>query len=263
MHFFSPANVMKLLEVVRGRETAADVLATVMDIARRLRKVPVLSRVCYGFIGNRMLGGYMREAQMLLLEGCTPAQVDGVLERFGMAMGPIAVGDLAGLDVGYKARQALAHAPDHPANHVIDQLVEQGRLGQKTGAGFYHYDPATRKRLDDPTVEAMIRVEAAKLGIGQRTFADGEIVERTIYPLINEGALILDEGVAQRPGDIDIVYLYGYGFPAHRGGPMFYGSTVGLDKVHAKICAFRDSLRPDDWQPAPLLERLAIEGKAF
>jgi 3-hydroxyacyl-CoA dehydrogenase len=224
-----------------------------MEIARRIRKVPVLSRVCYGFIGNRMLGGYMREAQVLLLEGCAPAQVDGALERFGMAMGPIAVGDLAGLDVGYKARQALADAPDHPANHVIDQLVEMGRLGQKTGAGFYRYDPATRQRLDDPEVEAIIRAEAAKLGIGQRTFADGEIVERTIYPLINEGAWILEEGVAQRAGDIDIVYLYGYGFPAHRGGPMFYGSTVGPDKVHAKICEFRDSLgRPDDWQPATL-----------
>jgi 3-hydroxyacyl-CoA dehydrogenase len=264
MHFFSPANVMKLLEVVRGRETAADALATVMEIARRIRKVPVLSRVCYGFIGNRMLGGYMREAQMLLLEGGTPAQVDGALERFGMAMGPIAVGDLAGLDVGYKARQALAHAPDHPANHIIDQLVEMGRLGQKTGAGFYRYDPATRQRLDDPEVEALVRAEAAKLDIEQRTYADGEIVERTIYPLINEGARILEEGVAQRAGDIDIVYLYGYGFPAHRGGPMFYGSTVGLDKVHARICAFRESLgRADDWQPAPLLGRLAKEGKAL
>jgi 3-hydroxyacyl-CoA dehydrogenase len=264
MHFFSPANVMKLLEVVRGRETAADALATVMEIARRIRKVPVLSRVCYGFIGNRMLGGYMREAQMLLLEGCTPAQVDGALERFGMAMGPIAVGDLAGLDVGYKARQALPDAPDQPANHVIDQLVEMGRLGQKTGAGFYRYDPATRQRLDDPEVAAMIRAEAAKLGIGQRIFADEDIVERTVYPLINEGARILEEGVAQRAGDIDIVYLYGYGFPAHRGGPMFYGSTVGTSEVYRKICEFRDTLvRPGDWRPAPLLERLAKEGKAF
>ncbi|HEX6092104.1 MAG TPA: 3-hydroxyacyl-CoA dehydrogenase NAD-binding domain-containing protein, partial [Dongiaceae bacterium] len=172
MHFFSPANVMKLLEVVRGRETAADALATVMEIARRIRKVAVLSRVCYGFIGNRMLGGYMREAQMLLLEGCTPAQVDGALERFGMAMGPIAVGDLAGLDVGYKARQALADAPDHPANHVTDQLVEMGRLGQKTGAGFYRYDPATRQRLDDPVVGATIRAEADRLGVVRRSFSD-------------------------------------------------------------------------------------------
>ena len=264
MHFFSPANVMKLLEVVRGRETADDVLATVMALAKKIRKVAVLSRVCYGFIGNRMLGGYMREAQMLLLEGCTPAQVDGALERFGMAMGPIAVGDLAGLDVGYKARQALPDAPDHPANHVIDQLVEMGRLGQKTGAGFYRYDPATRQRLDDPEVEVMIRAEAERLGLAAKSFSDDEIVERVIYPLINEGARILEEGIAQRASDIDIVYLYGYGFPAHRGGPMFYGSTVGLGKVYAKICAFRDHLgRADDWQPAPLLERLAKAGKGF
>jgi 3-hydroxyacyl-CoA dehydrogenase len=264
MHFFSPANVMKLLEVVRGRETAADVLATVMQVAKKIRKVAVLSRVCYGFIGNRMLGGYMREAQMLLLEGCTPAAVDGALERFGMAMGPIAVGDLAGLDVGYKARQALPDAPDHPANHVIDQLVERGRLGQKTGAGFYRYDPATRQRLDDPEVEAMIRAEADRLGMAANSFSDGEIIERVIYPLINEGARILEEGIAQRASDIDIVYLYGYGFPAHRGGPMFYGSSVGLDKVYAKICAFRDSLgRPEDWQPAALLERLAKEREGF
>ena len=264
MHFFSPANVMKLLEVVRGRETAADALATVMDIARRIRKVPVLSRVCYRVISNRMLGGGMREGQMLLLEGCSPAQVDGALERFGMAMGPIAVGDLAGLDVGYKARQALPDAPDHPANHVIDQLVELGRLGQKTGAGFYRYDAASRARVDDPEVAALIRAEAARLGMVAKSFSDEEIVERTIYPLVNEGARILEEGIAQRAGDIDIVYLYGYGFPAHRGGPMFYGSTVGLGEIYAKICAFRDSLgRPDDWQPAPLLERLAKAGKAF
>jgi len=264
MHFFSPANVMKLLEVVRGRETADDVLATVMALSKKIRKVAVLSRVCYGFIGNRMLGGYMREAQMLLLEGCTPAQVDGALERFGMAMGPIAVGDLAGLDVGYKARQALPDLPDHPANHVIDQLVEAGRLGQKTGAGFYRYDPATRARQDDPDVAAMIRAEAEKLGIEAREFSDAEIVERVVYPLVNEGARILEEGIAQRAGDIDIVYLYGYGFPAHRGGPMFYASTVGTDEVYRRICEFRDTLgRPDDWQPAPLLARLAKEGMGF
>ncbi len=264
MHFFSPANVMKLLEVVRGEQTADDVLATVMALSKKIRKVAVLAGVCYGFIGNRMLGPYMRESQMLLLEGCTPAQVDGALERFGMAMGPNAVGDLAGLDVGYKARQALPEPPDHPSNYVTDRLVEGGRLGQKTGAGFYRYDPATRQRQDDPEVEAMIRAEAARLGIEARDFTDEEIVERVIYPLINEGALILDEGIAQRAGDIDIVYLYGYGFPAHRGGPMFYGSTVGTDTVYRKLSQFRDTLgRPGDWQVAPLLERLAGEGKGF
>jgi 3-hydroxyacyl-CoA dehydrogenase len=260
LHFFSPANIMKLLEVVRGAQTADDVLATVMKLAKKIRKVPVLSRVCYGFIGNRMLGGYMREAQMLLLEGATPARVDGALQKFGMAMGPLAVADLAGLDVGYKARQAIPDLPDHPSTHVADELVEMGRLGQKSGAGFYQYDPETRQRLDDPEVEAMIRAEADELGIEQRSFSDEEIVERVIYPLINEGARVLDEGIAQRPGDIDIVYIYGYGFPAHRGGPMFYGSSVGMDQVYRRVCEFRDSLRADDWEPAPLLKKLAAGG---
>ena len=260
MHFFSPANVMKLLEVVRGEKTADDVLITVMKLARKIRKVPVLARVCYGFIGNRMLTGYFREAQMMLLEGATPAQVDSAMEAFGMAMGPLAVADLAGLDVGYKARQALTDHQDHPSHHVADQLVEMGRHGQKTGAGYYRYDPETRQRLDDPKVEQLIRDEADRLGIEAKEFSDQEIVERAIYPLINEGARILEEGIAQRPGDIDIVYLYGYGFPAHRGGPMFYADTVGLDNVYRRVCEFRDTLgRPDDWQPAELLQRL---GKA-
>lgn len=257
MHFFSPANVMRLLEVVRGAKTADDVLATVMKLAKTIRKVAVLSRVCYGFIGNRMLGGYLREAQMLLLEGATPSQVDGALQGFGMAMGPLAVADLAGLDVGYKARQALPDLPDHPAYRVADQLVEKGRLGQKTAAGFYNYDPETRQRLDAPEVEAMIREEARALRIPTRRFSDEEIIERVIYPLINEGARLLEERIAQRPGDIDIVYLHGYGFPAHRGGPMFYANTIGLDRVYRRICEFRDSLRADDWQPAPLLKQLA------
>ena len=263
MHFFSPANVMKLLEVIRGNETADDALATVMKLAKTIGKIAVLSRVCYGFIGNRMLKGYFREAQMLLLEGATPAQVDGALQRFGMAMGPLAVADLAGLDVGYKARAALPDLPDHPAYHVADQLVEIGRLGQKSGAGFYNYDPESRQRMDAPEVEAMIRNEADALGILSRRFSDDEIVERVIYPLINEGALILEEGIAQRPGDIDIVYLYGYGFPAHRGGPMFYANTVGLDQVYRRICDFRDKLRAEDWQPAPLLRELAENGGTF
>jgi len=263
MHFFSPANVMKLLEVIRGAKTADDVLATVMKLAKTIRKVAVLSRVCYGFIGNRMLKGYLREAQMLLLEGASPGQVDGALQRFGMAMGPLAVADLAGLDVGYKARQALPDLPDHPAFHIADQLVEKGRLGQKSGAGFYNYDPDTRQRLDAPEVEAMIRQEAMALGIPARRFSDGEIVERVIYPLINEGAYILEEGIAQRPGDIDIVYIYGYGFPAHRGGPMFYANSVGLDHIYRRICEFRDGPRSDDWQPAPLLRQLAASGGTF
>jgi len=264
MHFFSPANVMKLLEVVRGATTADDVLATVMKFARTLGKVPVVSRVCYGFIGNRMLAGYFREAQMLLLEGATPTQVDQALESFGMAMGPLAVSDLAGLDVSYKARQAIPDIPDHPSVHVADQLVEMGRLGQKTGAGYYRYDSATRKRQADPEVEEMIRAEAKRLGMAPRTITDSEIVQRVIYPLINEGARILEEHIAQRPGDIDIVYLYGYGFPKWRGGPMFFADTVGLKIVFERICAFRDSLeRPQDWQPAALLETLASQGQTF
>lgn len=263
MHFFSPANVMKLLEVIRGAETADDALATVMKLAKTIGKIAVLSRVCYGFIGNRMLKGYFREAQMLLLEGATPTQVDSAMQRFGMAMGPLAVADLAGLDVGYKARAALPDLPDHPAYHVANQLVEIGRLGQKSGAGFYNYDPESRQRMDAPEVEKMIRTEAEALGIPPRRFSDDEIVERVIYPLINEGALILEEEIAQRPGDIDIVYLYGYGFPAHRGGPMFYGNTVGLDQVYRRVCEFRDKLRADDWQPAPLLQELAENKKKF
>jgi 3-hydroxyacyl-CoA dehydrogenase len=264
MHFFSPANVMKLLEVVRGKNTAGDVITTVMALAKTIGKVPVLARVCYGFIGNRMLEGYFREAQMMLLEGASPAQIDTAMENFGMAMGPLAVADLAGLDVGHKARQAIPNLPDHPAVHVADQLVTRNRLGQKTGAGFYRYDARTRARQEDPEVDAMIRAEAARLGIQARAFTDAEIVERAIYPLINEGARILEEGIAQRPGDIDIVYLYGYGFPAYRGGPMFYADHVGAKRVYQRICEFRDTLgRPDDWTPAPLLEKMAGNGGRF
>ena len=263
LHFFSPANVMKLLEVVRGEKTADDALATVMKLAKKIRKVAVLSRVCYGFIGNRMLGGYFREAQMLLLEGPTPSQVDAAMQSFGMAMGPLAVADLAGLDIGYKARKALPDQPDHPSIHVANQLVEMGRLGQKTGEGYYKYDPQTRKRMADPEVEAMIRAEAGRLGIEARTFSDEEIVTRVIYPLINEGARILEDGIAQRASDIDVVYIYGYGFPAHRGGPMFYADRVGAKAVFDRICEFRDTLHADDWQPASLLEKLAAENGRF
>lgn len=264
MHFFSPANVMKLLEVVRGEKTADDVLATVMKLAVKIRKVPVVSRVCYGFIGNRMLEGYFRQALSMLLEGATPAQVDGAMERFGMAMGPIAVGDLAGWDVGYKARRALPEPPDFPPYKTVDTLVESGRLGQKTGAGFYRYDPATRARLEDPEANEIIRTEATRQGVEQREFSDEDIVARLMYPLINTGAKILEEGIAQRASDIDVVYLYGYGFPAHRGGPMFYADTVGAKAIYDKICEFRDTLgRPQDWQPAPLLKKLAESGGRF
>lgn len=264
LHFFSPANVMKLLEVVRGEKTADDVLATSMAIGKKIGKVCALSRVCYGFIGNRMLGGYGREAQMLLLDGCTPEQVDSTLEEFGMAMGPLAMGDLAGLDVGYKARQARTDLPDDPKLYRMGTLlVEMGRHGQKTGSGFYKYDPETRQRQSDPEVEALIREEAAKLGVEQRDISKEEILARCFYPLINEGAKILEEGIAQRPSDIDVVYVFGYAFPVAKGGPMFYADQVGLKNVYDKICEFRDRYGAEYWQPAPLLEKLANEGKTF
>ncbi|MEX0617329.1 MAG: 3-hydroxyacyl-CoA dehydrogenase NAD-binding domain-containing protein [Pseudohongiellaceae bacterium] len=264
MHFFSPANVMKLLEVVRGEKTADDVLATTMKIGKKIGKVCALSKVCYGFIGNRMLSGYGREAQLLLLDGCTPAQVDGALERFGMAMGPLAMGDLAGLDVGYKARQGRTDLPDDPKLYRVgDALVEMGRLGQKSGAGFYRYDPATRARNSDPEVEALIKAEAENLGLQQREVSDEEIVERCLYPLINEGAKILEEGIAQRPGDIDIVYVYGYAFPAAKGGPMWYADQTGLKKIHDRICQFRDQYGEVYWKPAAVLQQLAEQDKTF
>ncbi|MEX2131384.1 MAG: 3-hydroxyacyl-CoA dehydrogenase NAD-binding domain-containing protein [Pseudohongiellaceae bacterium] len=265
MHFFSPANVMKLLEVVRGAKTSADVLATAMQIGKKIGKVCALSKVCYGFIGNRMLSGYGREAQMLLMDGCTPTQVDTALENFGMAMGVVAMSDLAGLDVGYKARQARKNElPTDPKGYRIpDLLVEMGRLGQKSGAGFYQYDPATRARIADPEVEKLIRTEAEKLGVKQRQFSDEEILQRCFYPLINEGALILEEGIAQRPSDIDVVYVYGYAFPAAKGGPMYYADQIGLKNVYDKICEFRDQYGEQYWKPAPLLKKLAEEGKTF
>ncbi len=262
MHFFSPAHIMKLLEVVRGEKTAADALATVMALAKQIRKVPVMSGVCYGFIGNRMLGGYFREAQLCLVEGATPEQVDAAMEDWGMAMGPISVADLAGLDVGYKARQALPEDQrgDPRAARVPDVLVEMGRMGQKTGAGFYDYDPETRKRVPNDEVVAIIEREAAAMGVEHRDIDADEIVERLVYALVNEGMRILEEGIAQRPGDIDVVYIYGYGFPAWRGGPMHYADAVGLDKVLARIKDFRERLGAENWAPAPLLERLAADG---
>jgi 3-hydroxyacyl-CoA dehydrogenase len=264
LHFFSPANVMKLLEIVRGEKTADDVLATSMVIGKKIGKVCALSRVCYGFIGNRMLAGYGREAQMLLMDGCTPQQVDSSLENFGMAMGPLAMGDLAGLDVGYKARQARTDLPDDPKLYRMGTLlVEMDRFGQKTGAGFYKYDPQTRARLPDPEVEAMIIAEAEKLGIERRSIDDDEILARCLYPLINEGALILEEGIAQRPSDIDVVYVFGYAFPAAKGGPMHFADSIGLKKVYDKICEFRDCYGEEYWKPAPLLKQLAESGSTF
>ena len=259
LHFFSPANVMKLLEIVRGDKTADDVIATCMKMAKGIRKVPVLSGVCYGFIGNRMLTGYFREAQLCLLEGATPAQVDTAMQKWGMAMGPLAVGDLAGLDIGYKAREAL---PEDRRGHpritaVANALVEMGRLGQKSGAGYYTYDPTTRARIDDPAVMDVVLEKAAEFGIERRDIGDEEIVQRLVYALVNEGARILDEGIAQRASDIDVVYVFGYGFPVTRGGPMHYANAVGLKNVYETIMDFAETHGSDHWEPAPLLNRLA------
>lgn len=223
MHFFSPAHIMKLLEVVRGEKTADDVLATVMALAKKIRKVAVVSGVCYGFIGNRMLRPYGKTAQLLLLEGASPQQVDAAMENWGMAMGPMRVFDLAGLDIGYTARKALTDEQkgDPKSYRVPDLLVEAGRLGQKSGAGFYAYDDK-RRATPDPAVGAMIKAAAAEFGIERREISDSEIVDRLISALVDEGRKILDEGIAQRSSDIDVVYIYGYGFPVSRGGPMFY-----------------------------------------
>jgi 3-hydroxyacyl-CoA dehydrogenase len=264
-HFFSPAHIMKLLEVVRADKTAADVLATCMALAKRIRKTPVMSRVCYGFIGNRMLQGYFREAQLCLIEGGTPESIDAAMYDWGMAMGPISVADLAGLDVGYKARAALPveKRGDPRSYRVPDALVEMGRLGQKSGAGFYAYDAETRKKSSDPAVLEVIEREATALGIERRPIEADEIIDRLIFALVNEGLRILEEGIAQRPGDIDVVYVYGYGFPAWRGGPMHYADAVGLETVLARINEFRERFGEENWTPAPLLEKLVAENSSI
>lgn len=262
-HYFSPANVMRLLELVRGKATGKDVIATSMALARRLKKVGVLVGNCYGFVGNRMLHQYGREAQFLVEEGASPQEVDGALYKFGMAMGPLAVGDLAGLDVGWRIRKEHAHLekPGIRKPLVADQLCERGRYGQKTGAGWYRYDE-TRKPIPDPEVDKLIEELAAQAGIKRRQVTEDEIIERTQYALINEGAKILDEGIALRAVDIDIVYLNGYGYPAWRGGPMWYADTVGLKKVYDAVCRFHEE-HGELWTPAPLLKQLAEEGSTF
>jgi 3-hydroxyacyl-CoA dehydrogenase len=265
LHFFSPANVMKLLEIVRGEETSDEVLATSMAIAKSIKKVPALSRVCYGFIGNRMLRHYAREAQLCLLEGSTPQDIDAVMQNFGMAMGPFAVGDLAGIDIGYKAREGLTEEQkgDVRTYCIADALYEMGRLGQKTGAGYYQYDPKTRQRIVDPLVLEVIEAQAHKRAVVRKKISDDTILERLTFALINEGFKILEEGIAQRPSDIDVVYAFGYGFPAYRGGPMFYADSIGLDKIYQSICKFANTYGAEFWQPAALLKQLVEEGKTL
>jgi 3-hydroxyacyl-CoA dehydrogenase len=262
-HYFSPANVMRLLEIVRGHLTSKEVIATSMALAKRLKKVGVLVGNCYGFVGNRMLHQYGREAQFLVEEGAKPQDVDGALYKFGMAMGPLAVGDLAGLDVGWRIRKEHAHLrkPGERYPMVADALCEMGRYGQKTGAGWYKYDE-NRKAIPDPEVDALIEKLATEAGIQRRPITEEEIIERTQYALINEGAKILAEGIALRAVDIDIIYLNGYGYPAWRGGPMWYADTVGLKKVYDRVCEFH-AQHGELWTPAPLLKELAEAGKTF
>ena len=266
MHFFSPANVMKLLEVVRGRKTAKDVLATVMALGKKIKKTCVVSGVCDGFIGNRMIEQYSRQAGFLLEEGATPQQVDKAMEKFGMAMGPFRMGDLAGNDVGwYIRKRRYVEKPDIRYSKTADLLCEMGRFGQKTGAGWYDYVPGKRDAIPSKVVTDMIEKYRGELGIVPRKIPDEEIVHRLVYALVNEGAKIVDEGIAQRASDIDMVYLTGYGFPMHRGGPMNYADTQGLFNVVQAMKRFAANPHDDAafWKPAPLLARLAAEGKSF
>ncbi|MBK5103293.1 MAG: enoyl-CoA hydratase/isomerase family protein [Burkholderiales bacterium] len=264
LHFFSPANVMQLLEIVQAGRTAPDVLVTALETAKRIKKTGVVAKVCYGFIGNRMMDPYAREAEHCLLEGATPEQVDGALEKFGMAMGILAVFDMAGVDIGYLTRLERKHLlPDDPGFYRPDtMLFDRGWLGQKTGRGYYRYDSA-RKRTPDPEVVEMLWQEGKRLGVERRQPGEQEIQERCLYAMINEGARLLEEGVAVRASDIDVVYTSGYGFPRYRGGPMFYADSVGLKTIYERILEFRRTLDAQYWTPAPLLEKLALAGSSF
>ena len=268
LHFFSPANVMKLLEVVKGEKTSADVIKTSMQLAKKIKKVAVLVGVCFGFVGNRMIEPYGRESNRLMLEGATPEGVDKVLYDFGMPMGPFTMGDMAGLDIGYFVRQSrqehIAHDPSYAV--VANRLVEAGRVGLKAGKGVYLYAAGDRKPIPDPQVLEIAQEEAQKLGVTQRDISDQEILERCLFPLINEGARILEEGIAAKSSDIDVIYVYGYGFPVYRGGPMQYADEIGLDTLYKAMCKYRDELGEygKAWfEPAPLLKQLAEQGKRF
>jgi 3-hydroxyacyl-CoA dehydrogenase len=257
-HFFSPANVMRLLEVVRGKATAPDVLATAVAVGRRLGKVPVVVGVCHGFVGNRMLRARGIEAERLLLEGALPQQVDGALVEFGFPMGPFAMGDLAGLDVSWRMRKAQGTRAE-----IADALCEAGRFGQKTGKGFYLYEAGSRTPRPDSEVEALIVAASLRLGVKRRPIGKEEILERLIYPMINEGARILEEGIAQRAGDIDVIWIYGYGFPVWRGGPMHYADRIGLASIRDRLTALARDSGDARHQPAALLMQLAAENAGF
>jgi 3-hydroxyacyl-CoA dehydrogenase len=256
LHFFSPANVMKLLEEVRGKKTSHQVIATCMNLAKKIGKIPVMVGVCDGFVGNRMLAQRTVQSQRLLLEGALPQQIDKVLLEFGFPMGPFAMGDLAGLDVGWRIRQARG-----TKDTVADTLCERGRFGQKTGKGYYLYSDG-RTPTPDPEVEKLILDTAKAEGIQRRPISDDEILKRCLYPMINEAAKILQEGIAIRPSDIDVVWVYGYGWPIYRGGPIRYADHIGLKNIVNDLKAFQK--QPGDWwKPAALLEKLASEGKGF
>ena len=266
LHFFSPANVMKLLEVVRGDATAKDVLATVMAVAKKIRKTAVVSGVCDGFIGNRMIEQYGRQGGFLLDEGCTPQQVDKAIEKFGFAMGPFRMGDLAGNDIGWAIRKRrYQEKPDMKYSKTADLLCEKGRFGQKTGAGWYDYVPGKRDAIPNAEVVAMIEEHRKAQGITPRKISDEEIVQRLVFALVNEAAHILEEGIANKASDIDVVYIFGYGFPVHRGGPLNYANEVGLFNVVQAMKRFAKNPLDDAkfWEPAPLLARLVAEGKTF
>ncbi len=257
-HFFSPANVMRLLENVRGRKSSKTTIATAMAVGRRIGKVPVLVGVCYGFVGNRMLHQRGLQAEKLILEGAAPHQVDRVLADFGFPMGPFAMGDLAGLDVGWRIRKGRGvKAP------VADRICELGRFGQKTGAGYFKYEKGDRTPIPDLEVEKIIVDVATSLGITRRAISDEEILQRLLYPMVNEGAKILDEKIAIRPSDIDVIWVYGYGWPVYRGGPMFWADSIGLKALRDRLLEFKKQSGDAFWTPAPLLDRLASEGKGF
>ena len=264
LHFFSPAHVMRLLEIVRGDQTAKDVVATALALAQQLKKTGVVVGVCEGFVGNRMLLAYLREAYFVLEEGALPQQVDKAICDFGFPMGPFTMLDMAGLGVGYLIRkhQAARRPAGERYSDIEDRIVEMDRLGQKTGAGWYRYEKGDRTPIPDPEIEAMIVETSAKLGIERRTFSDAEIIERCLYPLVNEGAKLLDEGIAIRAGDIDVVWLHGYGFPRHKGGPMFWADTMGVRTIYDKLVELQAE-HGDLLAPAELLEELAEQGKGF
>ncbi|CCE02669.1 3-hydroxyacyl-CoA dehydrogenase NAD-binding domain-containing protein [Bradyrhizobium sp. STM 3809] len=258
MHFFSPANVMKLCEIVRADKTAPDALVTAVSIARKIAKVPAVVGVCDGFVGNRMLAQRGKQAEKLLFEGALPQQVDAVVTKFGMPMGPFAMGDLAGLDIGWRSRKDRGIKSE-----IADALCEAGRFGQKTGKGYYKYESGSRAPLPDPDVEKLIDETLAKLGLKRRNVSDEEILERMMYPMINEGAKILAEGIAARPSDIDVVWLYGYGWPIYRGGPMYWADSVGLKHIAERLSYYAKETNDPSLEPAPLLKKLAEEGKTF